>query len=303
MTHTEDQISVGPVHQPEGGLGRLITCSVDQLHPHPSFVRHNLVPATHELSVLAERGELAFREPLTITQDHSILDGYAKWHLACLQGRTTLPCLQFDLSGEEALLWLLQKQRRSAGLNAFSRVLLALELEPWFKARARSNQQVGGHLKGSSNLTEADKLDVRSEIAAAAGVSVGNVSKVKHLTSTAHPDILEALRCGGLRIHRAWKWRKDSLKQQQDAWSKFRSESGIKATIRHLISKHRSKMKPMPLGLDSLLSALSGLRTEERLSILTQSIKIPGWAVFISEELLRELGGQLTMDLNIHHAD
>ena len=80
-----------------------------------------------------------------------------------------------------------RKHQRSDGLNAFCRILLALELEPWFKARARYNQQLGGQKKGSSNLAEADRLDVRSEIAAAAGVSTGNVSKVKQLASAAHP--------------------------------------------------------------------------------------------------------------------
>jgi len=57
--------------------------------------------------------------------------------------------------------------RRSNGLNAFSRILLALELELDFKKKARSNQRSGGQAKGSSNLTEADRVDVRSEIAAA----------------------------------------------------------------------------------------------------------------------------------------
>jgi hypothetical protein len=43
-------------------------------------------------------------------------------------------------------------------------------------------------------LTEAGRLDVRNEIARIAGVSVGNVTKVKQLTTTAHLDILKALR-------------------------------------------------------------------------------------------------------------
>ena len=69
-----------------------------------------------------------------------------------------------------------------------------MELEPWLKEKAQSNQRAGGQTKGSSKLTEAERIDVRSQIATAAGVSVGNVTKVKQLTTTAHSDIIKALR-------------------------------------------------------------------------------------------------------------
>src|SRR5205085_67717 len=98
---------------------------------------------------------------------------------ARLQGRATLPCVEYELTESEALHWLLQRHRRAYALNDFCRILLALDLEPWFKEKARSSQQAGGQDKGSSKLTKAERLDVRSEIAAAAGVSAGNVSKVK----------------------------------------------------------------------------------------------------------------------------
>ena len=167
------------------GAGQLVTCRLDELNPHPSYVRHHLAVPASQLSALAERGDRAFLEPLMITQDRTILDGYARLELARLHGRATLPCIEYELTESEALHWLLQKHRRSSGLNDFTRILLALELEPWFKEKARSNQQAGGRQKGSSKLTEAGRLDVRSEIAAAAGVSVGNVTKVKQVTTTA----------------------------------------------------------------------------------------------------------------------
>ena len=176
------------------GTGQLVTCRLDELRPHSSYVRHHLTVSASRLSALAERGDRAFVEPLMITRDRTILDGYGRWELARLQGRATLPCIEFDLTESEALQWLIQKHRRSNGLNDFSRILLALELEPWFRENARSNQRAGGQNKGSSNLTEASRLDVRSEIARAAGVSVGNVSKVKQLTLSADPNCCRHLR-------------------------------------------------------------------------------------------------------------
>jgi hypothetical protein len=145
-----------------------------------------------------------------ITQDRTILDGYGRLELARRRGRAALPCIAYELTESEALHWLLQKHRRSNGLNDFSRILLALELEPWFKEKARSNQRAGGQNKGSSKLTEAGRLDVRSEIAAAAGVSVGNVTKVKQLKVAATAEVLQALRSREISIHRAWGWSKAS---------------------------------------------------------------------------------------------
>jgi hypothetical protein len=87
-----------------------------------------------------------------------------------------IDCLQLDVNESEALLWLIERHKRVSSLNDFSRILLTLELEPVFKERAASNRSRGGREKGSSNLSEADHVDVRSEIAKAAGVSVGKRS-------------------------------------------------------------------------------------------------------------------------------
>jgi hypothetical protein len=61
-----------------------------------------------------------------------------------------------------------------------------------------SNQQRGAHLKASSHLTEAERVNVRVKIAEAAGVSLGNVTKVKKSRHDAHPALLEELRSGGI---------------------------------------------------------------------------------------------------------
>jgi hypothetical protein len=122
------------------------------------------------LSALAERDDLAFQEPLVITRNGTILDGYARFELARLQGRLTLSCIEYELTDAESLHWLLRRHLRSNGLSAYSRILLALDLEPWFREKARSNQRAGGQNKGLSKLTEAERLDVRIEIAAIAGV-------------------------------------------------------------------------------------------------------------------------------------
>lgn len=40
--------------------GQLVTCRLDELHPHPSYVRHHITVPASKLSTLAERGDLRF---------------------------------------------------------------------------------------------------------------------------------------------------------------------------------------------------------------------------------------------------
>ena len=276
------------------GAGQLVTCRLDELQPHASYVRHHLTVPTSALSALAERGERAFLEPLAITRDRTILDGYARWELARRKGRATLPCLEYDLSDQDALRWLLLRHCRSNGLNDYCRILLALELEPCFREKGLSNQRAGGQSKGSSKLTEAERVDVRSEIAAAAGVSVGNVTKVRQILTTACAELQDSLRNGEVSIHRAWHWREMSCENQRRALMVYQGERGVRKTIRRLVSKHMSKHPASAdgLGLAGLARRLSQLRGPQLNSIVVATVKVPGKAVFVTEEVLQLVPAQ-----------
>ena len=65
--------------------------------------RHHLAVPASQLSALAGIGELAFREPIVITRDRFIIDGYARVELARIQDRLRLPCSEYQLTEEEAL--------------------------------------------------------------------------------------------------------------------------------------------------------------------------------------------------------
>jgi len=77
-----------------------------------------------QLSALAALGKFAFRQPIAITEDGVILDGYARWELARRQGRETILGIVHHLSEAEALRWLIQSHRPSPGWNAYSRLSL-----------------------------------------------------------------------------------------------------------------------------------------------------------------------------------
>jgi len=272
---------------------QFVTCRVDQLRPHPSYLRHQLTVPTAELSALAAQGDEAFRETLVITRDHFVIDGYALLELARQQGRPTLPCIELNLNEAEGLQWLLWKSRRSNGLNAFSRILLALDLEPGLKEKARSNQRAGGQNKGSSKLTEDKRLDVRSEVARAAGASVGNVTKVKQLMKTANPKLQEALRAGQISIHKAWQWRQLSPQGQLRELGLYLGQRGTNKLIRRLIKRHvakRSPILPDRPNLGDLLRCRPLHETGELASISVVIIDAPENIAFMTKGALRILG-------------
>lgn len=132
-------------------LSRVATRRLEEILPHPSYVRHGLSVSPSQLSALASLEDLAFREPIVITLNRTIIDGYARFQLAQQLRRESIVCIEHDLSEEEALRWLIRSRRPSRGLNAFNRVLLALDLEPILQEAARANQQWGGQNKGKSN--------------------------------------------------------------------------------------------------------------------------------------------------------
>jgi hypothetical protein len=265
---------------------------VAELCPHPSYVKHQLSVSASRLSALAALGGLAFREPIVITRNRTIIDGYVRFRLAQEQGRETLLCFEYELTEEEALLWLIQSHRPSWGLNPFTRVLLVLDLQPLLQERARENQRIGGQHKGSSNLTEAYKVDCRSELAAAAGVSSGNITKVKQLVESAHPRIKQALKAEEISIHLAWKWRELPAQQQLENFEEYRSRKGTNQTSRRLIQRHVARLPSpqlIPPTLGDLLKTLPPERTELFDSIVVSEIDAPGNIAYFTKSALRAL--------------
>lgn len=279
--------------------GRLVMCRVDELRSHPSYIRHNLSVAPTQLSILAARGDLAFRDPLVIACDHVVIDGYARWQIARCQGRTVLPCLEYQLTEDESLQWMLQRHRHHKGLNSFIRILLALDLEPFLQEKARANQRVGGQDKGRSNLTQAQRVVVRTQVASAAGTSSGSVTKVKQLLLTAHSEVGEALKCGEISIHRAWLWSKMPPHRQLNALRIYRSKKGMGKAIRDALARHQLNQSTVSFAVQDVAKLLSSLPSNASDPVSVIPVKVPGRTVFLSEELVEILKLQ-QQELSLH---
>jgi hypothetical protein len=252
---------------------RLVSCSIDQLEPHPALIRHSFGSCPEEVAGLENLGDRAFTEPLLITQGFLIVSGWTRWRYACRSGQTTLLCLQRSMTDEEAILEILKSSQGRGGVNDYNRIVMALELEPSLREQANSNQRLSGHAKGSSNLTTADPIDVRAKIARTANVSTGNVTKVKQLNQSADPEIILAVQRGVIQIHMAWTWSKTSLEEQRRNLKHLRSQRGLRHDVRKLVAKHRSKKNRIGQGFQHLGSAMAIFKAELESPLLTNALE------------------------------
>jgi hypothetical protein len=267
--------------------------SPSELHPHPSWIKHNLAVSVARLSVISASWNVSKLDPVSITTDGTILEGHEICELARRRGLEQVSCLEYDLDEAEALLWIIQHSRRDQELNSYCRIVLALDYESSFRERGRYNQRLGGQLKGSTTLPEAQAIDCRREMAGLAGVSEGTLAKVRKLLQEGRPELLEAVREGEVSIHRASVWLRDPEKQL-DELTLYRSMCGITSTIDSLLHRHRI---PHPAGTGQLDihrigSAMAAMGAEQKASVLVGAIRTTGKVILLSNELLQSLESQ-----------
>jgi hypothetical protein len=135
-------------------------------------------------------------------------------------------------------------------------------------------------------------VDVRSQLAEAAGVSSGNITKVKKLVESAHPRIKQALKAEEVSIHQAWKWCRLPAQQQIEKFEEYRSRKGVNLTSRRLIQKHVARLSPnhpCQPNLGDLLKAFLPYRPAAVDSILVSEIDAPGNIAYFTKNALRSL--------------
>jgi len=177
-------------------------------------------------------------EPILITTNGTILAGIGRWRSAVFDGRHEINCIEYPLSEDEALQFIIRHHQPQRGWNAFLRIRLALSRKADFQQRAFDNMRAGGKYKGSTNLPEADRIDVRQEIAKLAGTGTGNVTKVETILDRAHPIIIVALQKDLLRIHRAWQWCKLPKLQQIEEFARHEEERFRRKLVREISVEH-----------------------------------------------------------------
>lgn len=146
--------------------------------------------------------------------------------------------------------------------------------------------------KGLSRLTIAHRVNTRREVARLAGVSCGNVRKVKNILAHACSSLRQAAREEEVSINLADKWCLEPEAQQQEHLRLMRIERGIKRKARNLVAAHLARVSPSTRDRQVIkLSDLVGLLNDIG-SVEVEIVNAPGRAMLVTEELIRSLTPQ-----------
>jgi hypothetical protein len=201
----------------------------------------------------------------------------------------TLDCIERDLTPEEALEELIRAHCPSRGLTDFVCIELALDLEPYFREKARTNQEAGGKDKRASKLTKAQRVDTRREVARVADVSSGNVRKVRHILTHACSTLLQAARTQEVSIHLADKLESRITRSAAATFEAQAIEQGLKKRARNLVAEVVKRLSPCMRGRQVIrVSDFVGLLNDTG-SIEVEILDVPGTTISVTKDQLESL--------------
>ena len=156
--------------------------------------------------------------------------------------------------------------------------------------------RAGGKYKGLANLPEAQHIDVRQEIASAAGVGARNVSKVKTILEHAHTRLITALLNGTLTINGAMPFCKLPKAEQLEHFIRRIEDREINKVIRRSIA--RPKQEKTTADVATVLDALQQQEARNPGSVLMQIGRFQRTVILIGQDLLREPYSQKELELH-----
>ena len=120
-----DAVADTPERHDGASQAQLVDRPTTSLRPHPVYQELcGPLAATRGRRVSQQAGPI--REPLVITTDGTILDGHARWQVAIERAQPDVPCLELDVTEDEALQVVIERHRAHEGLNDYGRIVLAL---------------------------------------------------------------------------------------------------------------------------------------------------------------------------------
>src|SRR5437763_4898596 len=266
--------------------GRPVVCSPEQLRLHHALEELGSTGVMDEFNDSARSKDQSVPRPILITTTGTILSGIGRWRLAVFESRHEINCIEYPLSEEEALQFIISHYQPRRGWNAFVRIRLALTLKPYFQQKALNNMRVGGKYKGSAKLPEAQHIEVRQEIANIAGLGAcaRNIGNVETILEVAHPRLIEALQEGTLTIHRAIKLCKLPRTKQLQQFIHYSEERATNKVIRQAIA--RPKKKKIAPAAVTVLDALQAQESRQPGSIEVRVARLQHTVIFVGQDIL-----------------
>ena len=282
---------------------RPVVRSPEQLRLHRALEEIGWAGVIDEFNDAARLTNPSVTEPILITTNGTILAGFGRWRFAAFERRHEIHCIEYPLSEDEALPFILTHHQTRCGWNPFVRIRLALTLEPNLQQRALDNMRAGGKYKGWANLPEAQHInlpeaqhiEVRQQIARAAGVGARNVSKVKTILRSAHPRLIEALTDGRLSINRALPWCKLPKAQQVEQFTNYLWEHTTLKIVSQSIG--RPKKNESNVDFRAVIDMLQRQEKQHPGSVMVRAGRLQRTVILIGQDLLADPLAQMGLTL------
>jgi hypothetical protein len=234
-------------------------------------------------------------EPILITPNGTVLAGFGRWRLAMFEGTREIHCIEYPLSEDESLPFILKYHQARRGWNAFVRICLALTRKPLLQQTALDNMRTGGKYKGWANLPDLQRIDVREEIARTSGVCPRNVSKVEKILEVGHARLIEALQDARLKIDRAIHFCKFPRSEQLEQFIRWSEECATNKAIRRYVAHPKEAKVPPDVG--TVLDVLRQQEARQPGSVVVRVSQLPQTVVFIGRDLLPKTNSQKELKL------
>jgi hypothetical protein len=264
--------------------GRPVVRSPQQLRLHPALEELGWAGEIDEFNEAARVSHPSVTDPILITMNGTILSGFGRWRSTVFDGQLEINCIEYPIGEDESLEFILTHHQTRCGWSDFVRIRLALTLEPNLQRKALENMRTGGKLKGLANLPEAQHVNVRKEIARAAGVGDRNVSNVRTIIQRAHPTLIGALKEGILSINRAIQLSNLPKTQQLEQFIRYSEERATNKVIRRSIA--RPKEEKTSLDVAAVLDALQHQEARQPGSVAVRVGRHKRTVVLIGQDLI-----------------
>lgn len=139
--------------------------------------------------------------------NNTIIDGHNRYRI-CTDNHIDFDIMEMDFDSEsDVKIWIIKNQFGRRNINAATRAMLALELEPLIREKARENQKLsqGRGEKGLPNSTNLKAVNTRQEIAKIAGVSDTTIYEAKKVKESDNEEVKRQMVAGKISIHKAYK--------------------------------------------------------------------------------------------------
>ena len=125
-----------------------------------------------------------------------LIDGHNRYKI-CTEHNIPFQTIDKQLdSRNDAIQWIILNQFGRRNLSPGNRSLLALKLEPIYKAKAKARQESGINQYSLPQKSAEPSIETRSEVAKLAGVSHDTIDKVKKIVDHGTPEQVERIKKG-----------------------------------------------------------------------------------------------------------